>query len=159
MHWAAVEANVKLLRREIALVQSIDKHNPVTDLADLLREHPSVVTVLELLIVHAPDKIHCSDREKTIDFKADAAKLAKKGGAAALRARAIARTFFEIGLIDFLDRVKSVEDVVKGVFMGLEPNAAEEPPSRADAKNESAPNPPIAASRSSRPGGARHFRR
>ena len=122
--WGAIEAKVMPLRREIALVQSIDKHNPVTDLADLLQKHPAVLKVLQILIAHTPDKIYFSDSAKTVDFKADVAKLAQKGDAAAsCRAEAIAKTFFEIGLFDFLDRVKSVEDVVKGVLVGLEPNA------------------------------------
>ena len=130
--WGAIEAKVMPLRREIALVQSIDKHNPVTDLADLLQKHPAVLKVLQILIAHTPDKIYFSDSAKTVDFKADVAKLAQKGDAAASRAEAIAKTFFEIGLFDFLDRVKSVEDVVKGVLVGLEPNARK---NRRGAKN------------------------
>jgi hypothetical protein len=121
--WNAIELKLTRLRREIALVQSIDKHNPVTDLTDLLQKHPAILKVLQILIAHTPDKIHFSDPTKTIDFKLDAAKLLGAGSEAKQRAQAIAKTFYDMGLMDFLRRVTSVEDVVKGVLVGLEPNA------------------------------------
>lgn len=121
--WNAIELTLVRLRREIALVQSIDKHNPVSDLADLLRKQPSILKVLQLLIAHAPDKIYVGDPAKTIDFKFDEANLCATGNAALMRAKVIARTFYDMGLLEFLTRVKSVEDVVRGVLIGLEPDA------------------------------------
>lgn len=77
--WNAIEEKVTRLRREIALVQSIDKHNPITDLTDLLQKHPAILKVLQILIAHTPDKIYFNDPAKTIDFKADTVKLAVRG--------------------------------------------------------------------------------
>src|SRR5579862_2193918 len=120
--WKGIEAKIKPLRREIALVQSIDKSNPITDLADLLVKHHGILKVLQILVAHTPDRIYFSDPRQTIDFKADMTKLAN-GPERIRRAKAISKVFWKMGLMDFLACVKNVEDVVKGALVGLEPNA------------------------------------
>lgn len=117
--WEAIEAEVKVLRREIALLQSVDKENPLDDLSDLLIKEPNTLKVLQLLIAHTPKEIHFDEIEKYINFDEDIARIAENPD----RANEIAKIFIEMGLIDFLREVRSVEDVVKGVLVGLEPNA------------------------------------
>jgi len=118
-NWDGIKAKVKAIRREIALLQSLDKDNPVEDLSDLLHNNPEVLKVLQLLIAHTPEKIFFDEKDKYIDFKADLENVASD----AKRAKAIAEIFVEMGLVEFLEEVRSVEDVVKGVLLGLEPNA------------------------------------
>jgi len=118
-NWDGIKAKVKAIRREIALLQSLDKDNPVEDLIDLLHNNPKVLKVLQLLIAHTPEKIFFDEKDKYIDFKADLENVANDTG----RAKAIAEIFVEMGLVEFLKEVRSVEDVVKGVLLGLEPNA------------------------------------
>lgn len=116
--WDAIKDKVKRLRREIALVQSLDKENPLEDLTDLLNKEPKVLSVLQLLIAHTPKKIYFDDLDKYIDFKEDQelVKVDKN------RAEKIAELFIDMGLVKFLSEIQSVEDLVKGVLLGLEPN-------------------------------------
>ena len=116
--WAAVEAKVNNLRREIALLNSLDKKNPITDLTDLLHTTPRILLVLQLLVAHTPQKIFFNDSSMCIDFKLDLGTVAANEG----RAKQIAEIFVEMGLLQFLQRVRSIEDLVRGVFIGLEPN-------------------------------------
>ncbi len=118
-NWDGIKAKVKAIRREIALLQSLDKDNPVEDLTDLLHNNPKVLKVLQLLIAHTPEKIFFDEKDKYIDFKSDLENVANNTE----RAKAIAKIFVEMGLAEFLKEVRSVEDVVKGVLLGLEPNA------------------------------------
>jgi len=118
-NWDGIKARVKAIRREIALLQSLDKDNPVEDLTDLLHNNPKVLKVLQLLIAHTPAKIFFDEKDKYIDFKADLENIAND----TRRTKAIAEIFVEMGLVEFLKEVRSVEDVVKGVLLGLEPNA------------------------------------
>jgi len=118
-NWDGIKAKVKAIRREIALLQSLDKDNPVEDLTDLLHNNPKVLKVLQLLIAHTPEKIFFDEKDKYVDFKADLENVANDTG----RAKAIAEIFVEMGLVEFLKEVRSVEDVVRGVLLGLEPNA------------------------------------
>lgn len=118
-NWDGIKAKVKAIRREIALLQSLDKDNPVEDLTDLLHDNPKVLKVLQLLIAHTPEKIFFDEKDKYVDFKADLENVANDTG----RAKAIAEIFVEMGLVEFLKEVRSVEDVVRGVLLGLEPNA------------------------------------
>lgn len=117
-NWDGIKAKVKTIRREIALVQSLDKDNPVEDLTDLLHKNPKVLKVLQLLIAHTPQKIFFDEKGKYVDFRADLEKMAQNSE----RAEEIAAIFVEMGLVEFLKEVRSVEDVVKGVLLGLEPN-------------------------------------
>ncbi len=41
--WEAIKQKVKVIRREIALLQSLDKDNPVEDLTDLLVSAPKIL--------------------------------------------------------------------------------------------------------------------
>lgn len=116
--WEAIEAKVSALRREIALLNSLDKKNAVADLTDLLHTSPKILLVLQLLVAHTPQKIFFDDPKKSIDFAKDLDLIAKDEN----RAKQIAEIFVEMGLLQFLQRVKSVEDMVRGVFIGLEPN-------------------------------------
>ena len=116
--WEAIEAKVTTLRREIALLNSLDKKNAVTDLADLLHTSPKILLVLQLLVAHTPQKIFFNDPTKYIDFTIDLGVMAKDQQ----RAKQIAEIFVEMGLLQFLQRVRSIEDMVRGVFIGLEPN-------------------------------------
>ncbi len=117
--WDAIRKKVKELRREIALLQSLDKDNPVEDLTDLLHHTPNVLKVLQLLVAHTPRKILFDDKNKYIDFKEDLKEVANN----IERAKSVAGIFVEMGLVDFLKEAKSIEDVVKGVLLGLEPNS------------------------------------
>ncbi len=117
--WDTIRKKVKELRREIALLQSLDKDNPVEDLTDLLHNTPEILKVLQLLVAHTPRKILFDDKDKYIDFKTDLEKIATSKK----RAKAVAKIFIEMGLVDFLREVRSVEDVIKGVLLGLEPNS------------------------------------
>ena len=117
--WDTIRKKVKELRREIALLQSLDKDNPVEDLTDLLHHTPNVLKVLQLLVAHTPRKILFDDKNKYIDFKEDLKEVANN----IERAKSVAGIFVEMGLVDFLKEAKSIEDVVKGVLLGLEPNS------------------------------------
>lgn len=119
VNWEVINKKVKILRREIALLQSLDKSNPVEDLTDLLHKNPKLLKVLQILIAHTPQKIFFADKDKYIDFKEDEKVVAGD----IKRAKAIAEIFVEMGLVEFLKEVRSVEDIVKGVLIGLEPNA------------------------------------
>ena len=58
-------------------------------------------------------------KNKYIDFREDEKVVAGD----IKRAKTIAGIFVEMGLVKFLKEVRSVEDIVKGVLIGLEPNA------------------------------------
>ena len=118
VNWSKINKKVRSLRREIALLQSLDIESPILDLADLLHNHPKILNVLKLLIAHTPDKIFFNDKEKFIDFKKDILNVKNNFD----RSKEIALIFIEMGLIDFLKEVKNIEDVIKGVLIGLEPN-------------------------------------
>ncbi|NMX22052.1 hypothetical protein C5S30_06405 [ANME-1 cluster archaeon GoMg4] len=117
--WDRINQKVKEMRREIALLQSLDKENPVEDLTDLFKQNPNILKVLQLLIAHTPREIYFDDRNKHIDFKEDLKYIRTDRE----RAKEISGLFVEMGLVEFLKEVKSVEDVVKGVLIGLEPNS------------------------------------
>ena len=116
--WSAINKRVKVIRREIALVQSLDKDSPVDDLADLLSKEPKILNVLQLLIAHTPKEIYFATPGKKICFADDM----KAVQTASRRAKEVASIFVEMGLVEFLKEVRSVEDVVKGVLIGLQPN-------------------------------------
>ena len=101
------------------MLQSLDKSNPVEDLTDLLHKNPKLLKVLQILIAHTPQKIFFNDKDKYIDFREDE----KLVTGDIKRAKAIAKIFVEMGVVEFLKEVRSVEDIVKGVLIGLEPNA------------------------------------
>jgi len=132
-NWDGIKAKVKAIRREIALLQSLDKDNPVDDLTDLLHNNSRVLKVLQLLIAHTPERIFFDEKDKYIDFKSDLENVANDTE----RAKAIAEIFVEMGLVEFLKEVRSVEDVVKGILLGLEPNTRK---NRRGAKLEAAIN-------------------
>lgn len=69
--WERINGKVKEMRREIALIQSLDKENPVEDLTDLFQENPNILKVLQLLIAHTPTEIYFDDVKKHIHFKKD----------------------------------------------------------------------------------------
>jgi len=117
--WDTIRNQVKSLRKEIALLQSLDKENPVDNLADLLYRNPNILKVLQLLIAHTPRKIFFNDENKYIDFTTDLIIVSRDRK----RAKDIALIFIEMGLVQFLNEIRSVEDVVKGVLIGLEPNS------------------------------------
>lgn len=117
--WERINGKVKEMRREIALIQSLDKENPVEDLTDLFQENPNILKVLQLLIAHTPTEIYFDDVKKHIHFKKDLKIISTDVD----RAIEISRLFIEMGLVEFLKEVKSVEDIIKGVFIGLEPNS------------------------------------
>jgi len=114
--WEKIEKKVFQLRREIALLQSLDKEvDPLSDLSDLLTNHPNILRVLQLLIAHTPDQLTLADG-RVVNFAKDIKSMCLE------RAREIAKIFIDIGLLAFLKRVRSLEDCVKGVLIGLEPN-------------------------------------
>lgn len=116
VNWAKIEQRIYDLRREIALLQSLDKErNPLGDLTDLLNKYPRILEVLRLLIAHTPEKIWFADG-RSIAFRKDMSAMDES------RAREIAQIFIDMKLLGFLKRIKSVEDCVKGVLIGLEPN-------------------------------------
>lgn len=117
--WGRINQKVKEMRREIALLQSLDKENPVEDLTDLFNQNPNILKVLQLLIAHTPKEIYFDDTKKHIDFKKDLLVIRSSKE----RATEISELFIEMGLVEFLREVKSVEDIVKGVLIGLEPNS------------------------------------
>jgi len=116
--WNNVKEKIKKIRREIALLESLDKDNPKEDLADLLNKNPKILKVLQLLIAHTPDVIYFDDKNKYVNFEKDILIVEKNKE----RAYQIAQIFIEMGLVEFLKEVKSIEDIVKGVLLGLEPN-------------------------------------
>jgi type II restriction enzyme len=116
--WNNVKEKIKEIRREIALLESLDKDNPKEDLADLLNKNPKILKVLQLLIAHTPDVIYFDDENKYVNFEKDILIVEKNKE----RAYQIAQIFIEMGLVEFLKEVKSIEDVIKGVLLGLEPN-------------------------------------
>jgi len=116
--WDTINFKVKKLRREIALLQSLDKDNPINDLADLLNKEPKILKVLQLLIANTPSEIYFDTPGKYIHFDEDIERIKKDKN----RVTKIAEIFVEMGLVEFLKEVKSVEDIVKGVLLGLEPN-------------------------------------
>lgn len=118
INWEGIKNKIKNIRREIALLQSLDKDNPINDLSDLLQRNPKILKVLQLLIAHTPEKIFFDEKGKYIDFKTDLKNVVND----IERAKEISSIFVEMGLVDFLREVKSVEDVVKGILIGLEPN-------------------------------------
>jgi len=63
-----IKAKVKTIRREIALLQSLDMDRPTKDLADLLYKNPKVLKVLKLLIAHTPEKIFFDESDKYINL-------------------------------------------------------------------------------------------
>lgn len=116
--WETIKTKIKPIRREIALVQSLDKGNAIDDLSDLLNKNPRVLRVLQLLISHTPQKIFFDEKDKYVDFESDLKRIEQDKE----RAKEIGKIFIEMGLVEFLNEVRSVEDVVKGVLLGLEPN-------------------------------------
>lgn len=116
--WLSIKNKVKVIRREIALIQSLDKDNSINDLSDLLIKEPKILKVLQLLIAHTPEEIYFDDLKKHIHFKKDLENIRIDKN----RAKEISAIFIEMGLIEFLKEVKSVEDIIKGVLIGLEPN-------------------------------------
>jgi type II restriction enzyme len=117
--WQPIRDKVRDLRREIGLIQMLDKENALEDLSDLLQKHPKILQVLKLLIAHTPDRVFFDQPGRMIDFRADEGRVARDSD----RATEIAGIFIEMGLVDFLKEVRSVEDMVKGVLIGLEPNS------------------------------------
>ncbi len=115
--WDVIYKKIKPIRREIGMLEGLDLRNPTDDLADLISEHPKVLLVLKLLVGHTPDVIYFSDG-RSCDFKNDAKqqKLPKE------QATSIASMFVDMGLVGFLSQVKSVLDLIKGVYIGLLPN-------------------------------------
>lgn len=116
--WDKIRSKIRDIRRETALLHSLDLTDPESDLSDLLNKHPRILLVLKLLVAHTPDVLLFRDRNKYVDFRKDLRAVAHDRD----RARAIADIFGEMGLFDFLKEVRSVEDVLKGVLIGLEPN-------------------------------------
>jgi type II restriction enzyme len=116
--WNSINEKINLLRREIALLESIDKSRPLEDLTDILLTNCNTLDVLKLLISHTPARVYFSDG-RFIDFIEDKKKINTDDKK---RAHEIAKMFKEIGLFAFLAEVKSVRDVVKGVLIGLQPN-------------------------------------
>jgi len=119
VYWDKINKKIKELRREIALLNSLDFDNPLKDLSDLLVTNPKILDILQLLIAHTPDKIYFEQANKYIDFKKDKLTISKNPK----RAKTIANVFIEMGLIEFLKQVKNIEDVIRGILIGLEPNA------------------------------------
>jgi len=117
--WDKINTKANELRREIALLQSLDKNSPCDDLADLLHKSPKILLVLQLLIANTPSEIYFDSLEDHIHFTKDLVTINKDLG----RAKQIAEIFINMGLVNFLSEVKSVADVVKGVLIGLEPNS------------------------------------
>lgn len=117
--WDSIKSKIKDIRREVALLQSLDKDDPVNDLADILKKEAKILKVLQLLIAHTPKEIYFDDLNKHIHFDKDIIAIKNNKE----RALEIAEIFVEMGLVKFLKEVKSVEDVVKGVLVGLEPNS------------------------------------
>ena len=112
--WNNIKEKIKKIRREIALLESLDKDNPKEDLADLLNKNPKILKVLQLLIAHTPDVIYFDDKDKYVDFEKDIVIVEKNKN----RAYQIAQIFIEMGLVEFLKEIKSIEDIVKGVLLG-----------------------------------------
>lgn len=115
--WNEIDKKIKPIRREIGMLEGLDLKNPSEDLAEIIAQHPKVLLVLKLLVGHTPDSISFRDG-RFCDFKADAAS----GSIATERAQEIASMFIDMKLVDFLSQVKSVLDLVKGVYVGLLPN-------------------------------------
>ena len=116
--WDRIRDEIHLIRREVALLKSVDLNNPLADLADLIVRHPKMLRVLQLLVAHTPDSIEFRDGRKCT-FAKDEAKVANSPN----RAKEIASMFVDIGLTDFLGEISDPGDVVKGVLIGLQPNS------------------------------------
>jgi type II restriction enzyme len=119
VEWDVVNRKVHQLRREIALLESLDKKDSQNDLVDILLKFPFTLNVLKLLIAHTPEDIWFADGRHII-FSEDKVRL-EKGDTN--RAKEIAQMFSDMGLFVFLSEVKSVHDLVKGVLIGLQPNS------------------------------------
>jgi type II restriction enzyme len=117
--WNSINKKINLLRREIALLESIDRSRPLEDLTDILLTNCSTLDVLKLLISHTPERVYFSDG-RFIDFIEDKTKIISGNKK---RAYEIAKMFHDMSLFVFLAEVKSVRDVVKGVLIGLQPNS------------------------------------
>jgi len=118
--WEYIKKNVEALKTEVELLQAVIDEGTLSPqtLAQLLVRHPKILLVLKLLIAHTPDKIYFSDNN-FIDFINDVSILPENEE----RAVQIAKMFEKMGLLDFLRmNVNNLEDLLFGIFIGLEPN-------------------------------------
>ena len=116
--WKRIHDFLEDYRREIALLGSLSRKNPVEDLQDLLIKHPRIILLIHKLLAHDPMGLNLVDLGK-INFKHayEALQLQDTG-----LAQNLAFAFEKIGLIRELVALKSVADFSKGVLVGLEPN-------------------------------------
>ncbi len=122
IEWNTINSKLKKLQKAIKLLetslQQWDKNDPKNDLANLLHTNPEILKVLQLLIANTPNEIYFDTPGKYIHFKEDIEKIKNDKN----RATEVAAIFVEMGLVQFLTQAKSIEDIVKGVLLGLEPN-------------------------------------
>lgn len=118
VNWDGIRKTMHPIRREIALLKSVDLANPVADLGELINKNPAMLKVLQLLIAHTPDSIEFRDGRKCV-FDEDMTAVSSDLN----RAKSIAQMFVDVGLPQFLSELNDVGDVVKGVLVGLQPNS------------------------------------
>ena len=116
--WERVKNFLEDYRREIGLLGSLSKKEPLKDLEDLLLHYPRILELLHHLIAHEPMRLNLLDIGN-VDFKKDMKRL-KSGDTST--AKRLAEAFDKMGLIEEIINMKSVFDFSKGVMVGLEPN-------------------------------------
>jgi len=116
--WERVKNFLEDYRREIGLLGSLSKKEPLKDLEDLLLHYPRILELLHHLIAHEPMRLNLLDIGN-VDFKKDMKRL-KSGNTST--AKRLAEAFDKMGLIEEIINMKSVFDFSKGVMVGLEPN-------------------------------------
>ena len=117
--WGKIQAEVKSLETEIQLLKRLEYSKFKEKLPDLLLELPAVLEILRLLVAHTPDDVWFSDG-RSIDFKAASTALKKGDRTTALT---ISDIFYDMGLPQFLKSVESINDIIRGVLIGLETHA------------------------------------
>lgn len=116
--WKRIETFLHEYRRELALLGSLSKDDPLADLADLLLQHPTTLKLLQTLIAHGSDSLQLADT-LAIGFDEGLGRLKSKDHK---YARDLAEAFRAVGLVPQLQVMKSVLDYSKGTLVGLEPN-------------------------------------
>ena len=113
INWSEINNKIKKLSSGINSLESLNKEskdNFRSDLKEVLAvNQASVLSVLKLLIGHSPDLLNLPDGRK-LEFKKSQ------------DAGYIANIFLDLGIFELLQSTNSIEDILKGVLIGLYPN-------------------------------------
>ena len=116
--WDAIEERLGPVRRIAASLQRPLRDRDVEALAEVIHSTPGCLDAMFLLVGHTPTRLSFSDPDACVDLSTDREAVAQDKE----RARAVARTFLEMATGKHLRMVQSIEDVLLGVLIGLQPN-------------------------------------